>query len=422
MRLSDNKFSGKIPAGIGLLPNLQFLDISMNMLSGPIPYQLGDLFKLLSLNISHNFLNGTIPDQIGILFALQGLLDLSYKSLSGEIPTQLGKLTNLISLNLSHNYLPGSIPNSLSDMQSLSSINLLYNRLEGTLPEANIFDSAQIEDFSNNKGLCGKIQGLQSCNTLITAPGGKIKKHKLVIIIVASLGSALLGSLMLVGIFSFLYKRRARNYSKEEEFTSNREGPFSVIGSLADMLRNDKEAMELDWTKRVEIVQGVAQALSYLHHDCVPLILHGDISSKNVLMCSNLEAHVSDLGTTRFLKLNGSNRKTFIGTYGYSAPELAYTMAVTEKCDVYSFGVLKLEVLMGKHPGDVISKIQTLAVGSINVKDILDPRLPPPKAKQSVDKLVLVLKLAVSCLPSNPQSRPTMQSLSELLEAKITRG
>ncbi|KAJ7949526.1 putative Receptor protein kinase [Quillaja saponaria] len=520
LHLNDNKFSGKIPAGIGLLSNLQTLDISINMLSGPIPYQIGDLSKLQSLTLCQNFLNGTIPSQIGNLFALQSLLDLSYNSLSGEIPTQLGKLTNLISLNLSHNYLSSSIPSSLCDMLSMSSINLSYNRLEGPIPEGKI---SQLGDFSNNKGLCGTIQGLQPCKTSFTAPGDKKKKHIHVIIIVASLGSAFLGSLMLVGIFAYLPKRKSRYNSKEEESTTNREDPFSVMyfngknlyedileatknfddmccigegatakvykaemsggqviavkrlwsqvddigfaegaktfkneiaalteirhrnivklhgfcstgmhrflvydfmerGSLSDMLRNDEEAMELDWQKRVEIVQGVAQALSYLHHDCVPHILHRDISSKNVLICSDLEAHVSDFGTARFLELNGSNWTTFAGTFGYSAPELAYTMAVTEKCDVYSFGVLVVEVLMGKHPGDLISKIQTFSIESINVKDILDPRLPSPMSKNSVEELVLVMKLAVSCLQANPQYRPTMRSLSQLLEVEITRG
>ncbi|TKY67994.1 LRR receptor serine/threonine-protein kinase [Spatholobus suberectus] len=110
-------------------------------------------------------------------------------------------------------------------------------------------------------------------------------------------------------------------------------------GNLAEMLRDDKDALELDWHKRVDIIKGVASALSYMHHDCAPPLIHRDISSKNILLSSNLEARVSDFGTARFLKPDSPIWTSFAGTYGYAAPELAYTMAVTEKCDVFSFGV-----------------------------------------------------------------------------------
>ncbi|XP_028790909.1 MDIS1-interacting receptor like kinase 2-like [Neltuma alba] len=92
-----------------------------------------------------------------------------------------------------------------------------------------------------------------------------------------------------------------------------------------------------------------------MHHDCKPVIVHRDISSNNVLLSSNLEVHLSDFGTARFLKTDSSIWTTFTGTYGYAAAELAYTMAVTEKVDVYSFVVLAIELLMGEHPGDFIS-------------------------------------------------------------------
>ncbi|KAJ7949532.1 putative Receptor protein kinase [Quillaja saponaria] len=520
LSLNENKFSGQIPADIGTLYNLQSLDLSMNMLSGSIPYQVGDCTKLQSLNMSQNYMNGTIPYQIGNLFFLQDLLDLSYNSFSGEIPSQLGKLTNLITLNISHNNLSGSIPNSLSDMLSLSNINLSYNCLEGPLPIGHIFNSAKPEDFSNNKGLCGKIQGFQPCNTSTTEPGGGNEKSKHVTTVVASLGSALFASLILVGIFVFLSNKKTKHASNEEEspancnklsslwyfngkivyediheatknfndmycigegasgkvykaempggqvlavkrlrsqvdgiaiectktflneiaaltetrhrnivklhgFSSRGKHTFLVYefmekGSLADMLRSDEEAIKLDWPMRVEIIKGVAQALSYLHHDCVPPIIHRDISSKNVLMCSNLEAHVSDFGTAKILEPDASNWTAFAGTYGYAAPELAYTMAVTEKCDVYSFGVLVLEVLMGKHPGDLISKIQAQYVESINIKDILDSRLPYSIEQKTADELVFIMNLALSCLQVSPQSRPTMRILAHFLEEKMS--
>ncbi|XP_057970084.1 MDIS1-interacting receptor like kinase 2-like isoform X2 [Malania oleifera] len=118
---------------------------------------------------------------------------------------------------------------------------------------------------------------------------------------------------------------------------------------------NREQAMELNWSRRVNVVRGIANALSYMHHDCSPPIIHRDISSDNVLLDLEYEAHVSDFGTARLLKPDSSNWSSLAGTIGYTAPELSYTMKVTEKCDVYSFGVVSMEVIMGRHP-DIVAQ------------------------------------------------------------------
>ncbi|KAL8480902.1 hypothetical protein ACS0TY_027427 [Phlomoides rotata] len=100
-------------------------------------------------------------------------------------------------------------------------------------------------------------------------------------------------------------------------------------GSLLYVLTDAAEAVELDWKKRVNVVKGTADALSYMHHDCSPPILHRDISSSNILLNSKLEAFVSDFGTARLLDPDSSNQTMLVGTRGYIAPELAYTMVVT---------------------------------------------------------------------------------------------
>ncbi|GAY34009.1 hypothetical protein CUMW_276320 [Citrus unshiu] len=81
----------------------------------------------------------------------------------------------------------------------------------------------------------------------------------------------------------------------------------------------------------MNVIKGVADALSYLHHDCFPPIVHRDISSKNLLLDLGYEAHVADFGIAKFLKPDSSNWTEFAGTYGYIAPELAYTMKITEE-------------------------------------------------------------------------------------------
>ncbi|XP_060671374.1 MDIS1-interacting receptor like kinase 2-like [Ziziphus jujuba] len=115
--------------------------------------------------------------------------------------------------------------------------------------------------------------------------------------------------------------------------------------------------MELEWMKRVNIVKGLANAISYMHHECCPAIVHRDVSSKNVLLDDEYEAHISDFGSATTLDTKSSNWAPFAGTFGCSVPELAYTMEIKEKIDIYSFGVITLEVIAGKHPGDLISSL-----------------------------------------------------------------
>ncbi|KAK7820132.1 mdis1-interacting receptor like kinase 2, partial [Quercus suber] len=425
--LKDNKLSGEVPAGIGGLSNLVSLDLSMNLLSGPIPDEIEGCWKLQELWLSKNYLNGTIPYQIGNLQALQDL-DLSFNSLIGEIPPQLGSLSDLEYLNLSNNNLHGLVPTSLGSMMSLVGVNLSNNNLEGPLPEGKIFESGILEAFSNNKDLCGKIQGLRRCDASVVKKGGGNKKSKIVVVIVASLVSALSLSFAFVGIFAYLQKRHSRNM--KDENTSKTEHPFSIWyfdgravykdileasknfddmycigvgssakvykvkipggqelavkklssqaesigtvdiksftnelaalteirhrnivkllgfcfhevhtffiyefmekGSLADMLCG-KEAKDLGWSTRIQTIKSVANALSYMHHDCVPPIIHRDISSKNVLLSIDLEAYVSDFGTARFLKPDSSNWTTIAGTYGYLAPDNRLSPPTSQK-------------------------------------------------------------------------------------------
>ncbi|XP_058203913.1 MDIS1-interacting receptor like kinase 2-like [Rhododendron vialii] len=188
-------------------------------------------------------------------------------------------------------------------------------------------------------------------------------------------------------------------------------------------LRREKDAKELDWSKRVNVAKGVAHALSYLHHKCVPPIIHQDISSKNVLLNSEMEAHVPDFGTARFLKPDSSNWTAVAGTFGYIALELSYTMAVTEKCNVYSFGVMTLEILMGSHRGELSSNLYSSVDNErVQLADVLDPRLPPPTSQKLRDELDSILNLAVWCLRADPHSRPTMYDASQVLEMNARAG
>lgn len=106
-------------------------------------------------------------------------------------------------------------------------------------------------------------------------------------------------------------------------------------GSLFCALRNDDEAVALGWKQRVNIIKDIAHALSYLHHDCTPPIVHRDISSNNILLNSESKAFVADFGVARLLNPDSSNNTILAGTYGYIAPgKLSYH---------YSYGFCQVE-------------------------------------------------------------------------------
>nr|KAJ0216845.1 hypothetical protein LSAT_V11C300135360 [Lactuca sativa] len=91
-------------------------------------------------------------------------------------------------------------------------------------------------------------------------------------------------------------------------------------GSLASILRSDVLAKDLDWLKRINIVRAIANGLAYMHHDCSPPMIHRDISIASILLNSDYEAHISDFGTSKLLKLDSSNSTTIAGNYGYIVP------------------------------------------------------------------------------------------------------
>lgn len=117
----------------------------------------------------------------------------------------------------------------------------------------------------------------------------------------------------------------------------------------------------LDWDTRLKIAYGAAQGLAYLHHDCSPRIIHRDVKSSNILLDKDLEARLTDFGIAKSLCVSKSHTSTYVmGTIGYIDPEYARTSHLTEKSDVYSYGIVLLELLTRRKAVDDDSNLHHL--------------------------------------------------------------
>ncbi|CAL0314642.1 unnamed protein product [Lupinus luteus] len=463
LNLSDNKIEGSIPSNIG--QSLAFLDLSHNSLSGTIPTMLGDLKHLEMLNISHNDLSGTIPSSFDNTLSLN-TVNISYNQLEGPIPNTKAFLSASIESLNNNKGLCGNVTGMLlcsTDSSQKKSHNVLKFVLFfilgllalvffGVVVSMYIFcrrkrkseikaQEAQTEAHFSVWSYDGKmmfetiIEATENFDDkyLIGVGGqGRVYKAELPtgqVVAVKKLHSATGEEMSSVKAFTSeiqtLTGVKHRNIIKLYGFCLHSQYSFLVYeflesGSLDQMLKEDTQATAFDWEKRVNVIKGVANALSYMHHDCSPPLIHRDISSKNVLLDHEYEAHVSDFGTAKFL-IHGSKTWTaFAGTFGYAAPELAQTMEVNEKCDAYSFGVLALEIIMGKHPGDLISLFMSSSTvpiaNNLLLIDTLDQRIPQPTKNPIVGEIILIAKLALTCLSINPHSRPTMEEVSKELD------
>ncbi|XP_048591570.1 probable LRR receptor-like serine/threonine-protein kinase RPK1 [Brassica napus] len=125
-----------------------------------------------------------------------------------------------------------------------------------------------------------------------------------------------------------------------------------VDGNLEDFIK-ERSKPALEWKILHNIALNVARALAYLHEQCSPKVLHRDIKPSNILLDNNYNAYLSDFGLSKLLGTSRSHVTTGVaGTFGYVAPEYAMTCRVSEKADVYSYGIVILELISDKRTLD----------------------------------------------------------------------
>ncbi|KAK9078312.1 hypothetical protein SSX86_002369 [Deinandra increscens subsp. villosa] len=205
------------------------------------------------------------------------------------------------------------------------------------------------------------------------------------------------------------------------EFVSNNTLEFHLHGEW-------KGSDLLNWDMRMKIALGSAKGLAYLHEDCQPKIIHRDIKSSNILLDSNFEPKVADFGLARFTSESDTHVSTRVmGTFGYLAPEYALTGKLTEKSDVFSFGVMLLELITGRRPIDKAQFLDdnivdwarpllTQALEDGNFTTLVDGKL---QNNYDCTEMSRMITCAAVCVRHLARRRPSMSQIARALEGNL---
>lgn len=199
--------------------------------------------------------------------------------------------------------------------------------------------------------------------------------------------------------------------------------PYFPNSSLDHTLFDRNKCAALDWPKRYHIIVGLARGLLYLHEESPVKIIHRDIKASNVLLDDQLNPKISDFGMARLFLEDATHVNTFriSGTYGYMAPEYAMNGYLSAKTDVFSFGILVLEIVSGRknivrHLDD--EKVDLLSYtwklfGEGRSLEIVDPSLSSPDS----DQALLCIQLGLLCCQAAVSDRPDMHSVHLMLSS-----
>ncbi|KAG8070068.1 hypothetical protein GUJ93_ZPchr0006g44337 [Zizania palustris] len=182
----------------------------------------------------------------------------------------------------------------------------------------------------------------------------------------------------------------------------------------------------LGWERRMKIAIDSAEGITYLHHHATPHIIHRDIKASNILLDSNFQARVADFGFAKLIPDGATHVTTKVkGTLGYLAPEYAMLGKASESCDVFSFGVLLLELASGKRPVEKLNPSTKLTITEWALplardkkfKEIADQKLKDVFVEAELKRMVLV---GLACTQNKPEQRLIMSEVVELLKGEST--
>ncbi|XP_019095022.1 PREDICTED: proline-rich receptor-like protein kinase PERK15 [Camelina sativa] len=194
---------------------------------------------------------------------------------------------------------------------------------------------------------------------------------------------------------------------------------------------HEKGRPVLEWTKRMKIALGAAKGLSYLHEYCYPKTIHRDVKAANILIDHSYEAKLADFGLARtYLDTDTHVSTRVMGTFGYLAPEYASSGKLTDKSDVFSFGVVLLELITGRRPihnsqpfadgGSIVDWARPLMIQALNggsVDGLVDPQL---EYDFDISEMKRMVACAAACVRHSAKHRPKMSQIVRAFEGNIS--
>ncbi|PRQ41124.1 putative protein kinase RLK-Pelle-DLSV family [Rosa chinensis] len=199
---------------------------------------------------------------------------------------------------------------------------------------------------------------------------------------------------------------------------------YVVHESVDKLLFKPDRRQELDWKRRYDIICGVAKGLLYLHEDSHNRIIHRDIKASNILLDDKWVPKIADFGMARLFPEDQTHVNTRVaGTNGYMAPEYVMHGHLSEKADVFSFGVLVLELISGQRNSSFNLNVEAQSLLDWAYKlykkgrslEMMDPTLAPSAV---TDQVAMCIQIGLLCIQGDPQIRPTMHRVVVILSKK----
>ncbi|PHU16745.1 hypothetical protein BC332_12440 [Capsicum chinense] len=491
LNASQNSIEGEVPQDIGELKAIVELYLSGNHFSGMLPSRLGELQNLQSLDLSNNSFFGQIPLSFANLISLE-FMDLSLNALSGTIPKSLEKLSYLKRINVSFNDLEGEMPSggvfANSTLQSFLGNKGLCGMHKLEVPACPINNPGKQSKSKElvlkiiipvvmssslifllvsiwimkrkKKGKSKDVEKVWEINTYQLISYHEIQRATNYfdgsnLIGAGSSGSVYKGTLssgtvVAIKVLDLENEQVCRRFDAESEVMRNVRHrnlvpvittcssdyirafvlQFMSNGSLENWLY--KEESHLNLLQRVAIMLDVAVAIEYLHHGHNTPIIHCDLKPANILLDEDMVAHVGDFGISKILAISKSMAHTeTLGTLGYIAPEYGLEGIVSTSGDVYSYGIMLMEVLTKRRPTDEEICNENLDLRkwitqsfSGAMMDVVDGNLFPEEGQitsKSEICIASMVELALDCTKETPESRITMKDVVKRLnKIKIT--